>query len=77
MTKLQFQLDQGTLGTTDLDRKAEIQLEDEWLDGLPAAKQLAWFASRLDDAMTNVSTEAHSITGSYLKQLQQVARDLS
>jgi triacylglycerol lipase len=77
VTKLQYQLDQGTLGTTNLDRKAEIQLEDEWLDGIPAAKQLAWFASRVDDAMTNASTKAHSITGSYLKQIQKVKKELS
>jgi len=77
VTTSQYQLDKGTVGKTNLDRKAEIQLEDDWLEGIPAAKKLHWFARRVDDAMTNVSTKAHSITGSYLKQLMSVGCSLS
>ena len=77
VTTGQYQLDHGALGKTNLDRKAEIQTEDEWLDGLPVAKKLHWLASRVDDAITNASTAAHSITGSYLKQLQKVSRSLA
>ncbi len=73
----QYQLDQGSLGLTNLDRKAEIQLEDEFLQDIPAAKQLHWFAGRVNDAIHNAKSAAHSITGSYVPQLMKVKRSMS